>query len=578
MNWWIDTWIDRLLIPINPTKLISNRCVFSASLFDHRIKFYDCRMHVSRFLLRWLYINNFLRDRAEIQSIPYNPQVSTTESYDNVVHQTSSSTEIDPSSQNQPHHIYSSDSAYTTSYHDASAQPNEHEKSHRDIDEEWKAKALHGIALYPPGMARLLALDSLRLEIVHDLAKAIYEADELIHLVEVDSRDDDPTKQREQRDIQSLNSSYTKDAGDDPFLEEDIQIIREFEKSIFQDRKKGTASSVHPNLDGKLGKEMGNGVKGDLTSDIICLSSENIHGTGNKAIQGEIGENIHRQDRSENELMMKKIEHARSLLQEVNDYLPQLISISLHSSPALRHPSLPHLDPLKALRKLIINRCVQDPHLGIKVCWLLEAEIGRAWKILFEHRQQTGRRLIVVLPAEKAAVIAKIGVEKRHAFDFLQDVESATAFGFYEEEEANMGERWSQPMIDPHTHQWPGLLSGEHIAHYPRLPASLSVRRCRHFGDTMHFIDRMTKISLNLKTIPYLQRGSALLRSLADLNRRLRRRMVSRGMITLDEEDNREPHDWPTLNDLTVDMIKYSIHFPLDPKVILIFILIRFCA
>jgi hypothetical protein len=177
--------------------------------------------------------------------------------------------------------------------------------------------------------------------------------------------------------------------------------------------------------------------------------------------------------------------------------------------------------------------------------------------------------LIVVLPAEKAAVIAKIGVEKRHAFDFLQDVESATAFGSYDDDEdTSIGEFWSQPMIDPHTHHMAGQgTTGDGIRNVPRLPASLSVRRCRHFGDTMHFIDRMTRISLNLRTIPHLHRRSALLRSLADLNRRLRRRMVSNGMITLDEEDQREPHDWPTLEDLTVDMMKYSIHFPLDPKV-----------
>jgi hypothetical protein len=273
-------------------------------------------------------------------------------------------------------------------------------------------------------------------------------------------------------------------------------------------------------------------------------------------------------------------EQAKELLTELNDYLPQLISLSLHSSAAVMHPSMRHLDPLHELRKFLISRCIRDPDLGIRVCWLLEAEVGRAWKTLFEHRQQTGRRLIVVLPAEKAVVIAKIGIEKKHAFDLLQDVESATAFGFYDEQ-INLEESWDHSMAySPGNLYVNSTTTGQDAAvddsmstrrdwfNFPRLPASLSTRRCRHFGDTMHFIDRMTKISLNLRAIPHIHRSSTLILSLEDLNRRLRRRMVSRGMITIDEEDNRGPSDWPTQDELTVDMIQYSIHFPLEPKVL----------
>lgn len=50
------------------------------------------------------------------------------------------------------------------------------------------------------------------------------------------------------------------------------------------------------------------------------------------------------------------------------------------------------------------------------------------------------------------------------------------------------------------------------------------------------------------------------------MNRRLRRRMVTRGNVSLDVEDNREPDDWPHISDVSVDMLKYSVHFPLEPK------------
>ena len=54
---------------------------------------------------------------------------------------------------------------------------------------------------------------------------------------------------------------------------------------------------------------------------------------------------------------------------------------------------------------------------------------------------------------------------------------------------------------------------------------------------------------------------------LLEMNRRLRRRMVTRGDVSLDVEDNRGPNDWPLLSDMTADVIKYSVHFPLIPKV-----------
>jgi hypothetical protein len=138
---------------------------------------------------------------------------------------------------------------------------------------------------------------------------------------------------------------------------------------------------------------------------------------------------------------------------------------------------------------------LQDANWGIELCWLLEAEVGRAWKTLFEHRQQTGRRLIVVLPAEKAAVLAKIGTEKREAFDLLQDAEQATAYGYT-----------FQNVYDTSHHGTPQSFNSEAEPTPPKLPSSLSLRRCSHFGDTMHFIDKLTQISMDLRMVPVIQR------------------------------------------------------------------------
>ena len=123
--------------------------------------------------------------------------------------------------------------------------------------------------------------------------------------------------------------------------------------------------------------------------------------------------------------------------------------------------------------------------------------MGRAWKKLFEHRQQTGRRLIVVLPAEKAAVLAKIGTEKREAFDLLQDADQATAYGYT----ITMDEQLFYHGYQPYTNYHPPQQDTR-----TRLPSSISLRRCSHFGDTMHFIDRLTRISMDLRHIPTIHR------------------------------------------------------------------------
>jgi hypothetical protein len=42
--------------------------------------------------------------------------------------------------------------------------------------------------------------------------------------------------------------------------------------------------------------------------------------------------------------------------------------------------------------------------------------------------------------------------------------------------------------------------------------------------------------------------------------------MVTRGDVSLDVEDNRGPDDWPYISDISTDMLRYSVHLPLDPR------------
>jgi hypothetical protein len=45
--------------------------------------------------------------------------------------------------------------------------------------------------------------------------------------------------------------------------------------------------------------------------------------------------------------------------------------------------------------------------------------------------------------------------------------------------------------------------------------------------------------------------------------------MVTRGDISLDVEDFRGPFDWPNVEDLTMDMLQSSVHFPLVPQTVI---------
>ncbi|GFH62134.1 hypothetical protein CTEN210_18610 [Chaetoceros tenuissimus] len=476
-------------------------------------------VHATQFLLRWLYLNNLIHERAEIQSLPYiHPNWHQNQSSHDVPYQQQQKQYISSHSRDDHHSTTIQNHPMEHSMHSQERQRQSTVASSSNMTEqqrsevEWRRKALQTIALYPPGSLRLLALDTLRLEIVHEFARELNASDEILSRY----------FSHKSMDNESLGNSNNNDDVDD---EEgvDFNLAQEFQDAASISIQDSVLDQQH---------DISNEESNDNTDDPI-LSSQ--------------------------------VQRALTLHQETREYLPQLVSAILHSPAPLTQSTMytPHLNPLATLRKLLLLLCIKNPNLGIELCWLLEAEVGRAWKSLFEHRQQTGRRLIVLLPADRAAAIQQIGLEKRAAFDLLQDVESATAYGVYEDDDSH----YHHSQHGEFVHSKSSVTSRDLSDFYrtSRLPASLSLKRCSHFGDTMHFIDLLTRISLDLRMCPPHLRGNYLMERLEDVNRRLRRRMVTNGSVSLDEDDNRSSHDWPTLSDVSMENIQHSIHFPLEP-------------
>ena len=185
-------------------------------------------------------------------------------------------------------------------------------------------------------------------------------------------------------------------------------------------------------------------------------------------------------------------------------------------------------------------------------------------------------RFVFIGPAaiDEGLLLAKIGIEKKAAFYLLRDARMATAFGYLND----------------------GVASSS--------MASAADHRCSHFWDTMQFIDQISQISLDLRNVPVIYREvridvapfyvffflfflwdlnlgnrslfvyllimcmkRVLQENLAEMNRRVRRRMITKGRINLDVEDGCGPFDRPLLSDISMDMLRYSIHFPMQPKV-----------
>jgi len=325
-------------------------------------------------------------------------------------------------------------------------------------EEEWRDNCLRGILSYPSGTQRTLVMDAMRAELVKRLSISLREADKTLRLYEAAQR----CQKEEQEMVPELIQKL------DPFMEADMEIINTFVKESQENVAIEAGSKEEALL---------------IASPNRTRSAEAVETQQPKACT---------QEKVKETLVIpspQQVEDAQTTIRTVRSYLPQLVSILLKSPPAFE-PNL--LNPINRLRQMIIERCVEDANWGVDMCWLLEAEVGRAWKKLFEHRQQTGKRLIVVLPAEKAAVIAKIGMERKEAFDMLQDTEQATAYGY-------------TPMLDQSlTQQQVHTEDSEYSQSV--LPSSISLRRCSHFGDTMHLIDRLSKVSMELQRIPAIHR------------------------------------------------------------------------
>ncbi|KAL3914992.1 MAG: hypothetical protein SGILL_005855 [Bacillariaceae sp.] len=425
----------------------------------------------------------------------------------------------------------------------------------------------------------MYVLDAMRAELVEQLSWSLQEADETVQQYDAWRR----RRQRQAEQEEGGNaSSPTPDFDDenmDPYLDADVEILKAFEQETNMEGP-SSVEIIENDVDSESGNFSSSATEEEEEQAVLVISNNGTVRTDGNPNQSQQQQQslsaisaapdpAYEDPEEESRIRMlssttiissEEADDAQRTIRVVRDYLPQIVSVVLRSPPAF-DPNL--IDPVDKLRQIILRRCVEDANWGVDMCWLLEAEVGRAWKTLFEHRQQTGRRLIVVLPAEKAAVLAKIGSEKREAFDLLQDAEQATAFGY------------TIPLDEDLFYHGPGYEQYQHHHHHPgyrsendpaRLPSSLSLRRCSHFGDTMHFIDRLTKISLDLRHVPNIHRHSHLNDSLREMNRRVRRRMVTRGDVSLDVEDHRGPDDWPQIVDMTVDMLRYSVHLPVDPK------------
>jgi len=416
---------------------------------------------VTTFLIRWFFLSNLARDVAEIQTLPC-----------------------------RPYHPPPIDRAY------------QHHLSRQEREQIWRDDCIQGILSYPPGMQRLLVLDALRVELVQLLHQKLQHSSKVLkrHNQRVH-----PTLSRtlsqipRPGDIDQQQPDQNAEDGDDPFLDTDVEILKAF--APHSDDTEITVSSdsededhddiVTGDQEARQGHHTTHNamlvISKNGTSDVI----EEDDADGRNATDSPTQRRLPTKPAAPAEPLpsAEEVREATDNLRDIQDYVPQLVSAVLKSPPAF-DPNLSN--PIQKLRHLLLRQCVEDPNWGIDLCWLLEAEVGRTWKTLFEHRQQTGRRLIVVLPAEKAAVLAKIGTEKREAFDLLQDAEQATAYGYTFDPEK------MQPTTQKEERDDIGIA--------PRLPSSLTLRRCSHFGDTMHFIDRLTKISLDLRMVPPAQR------------------------------------------------------------------------
>ncbi|KAL7509426.1 hypothetical protein ACHAXN_009073 [Cyclotella atomus] len=486
-------------------------------------------VQATSFLLRWLFLCRLVDDRAEVQTWPYRPPGY----FDaGTRHQSNHQAPPPPSSSQQTHH----------------PQVEALQEDNIDIP-TFRESIIRSLTSHPPGSTeRLQRLDELRLQVVNDFAKRLLHADEVVRFDALRGSHSNHRLGTADGAADGLDESKEDDLDADNSIQTELQ-------SFLQKEREGH-DSIHSNNFWQRFNRV------DETQQHPNTETDNPF------------------SRKSQQQIQQTITSAQLLLSETRSFLPQLVSTVLHSPPALLPSSHSNTassssDPISSLRTLLLNRCQIDPSFGIELCWLLEAEVGRKWKALFEHRQQTGKRLILIVQADIAQAIATIGAEKASAFNLLQDAEMATAFGM---------ERRYEVLSEFNGVNDSMMYHSRDSATTTRLPKSISDLRCRHFGDSMHFVDRLSQISLDLRHVAPVHRKAHLQERLRDLNTRLCRRMISRGKISVDVEsdltmngyDNHytnqqqypshhHHYQW-TEENIRQDMIQYSVHFPMEPQ------------
>lgn len=514
------------------------------------------------FLLRWLFLCRLVDDRAEVQTWPYRPPGY----YEHPYHHHSPQQQ---QKQIQHHSPHGAD-------HRHGAAPSE------PMDTAtYRESVIRSLTSYPPGSSdRLYRLEELRLETVHEFARHLFHADEVLRWSSRTKRHgESPSDGGDEKDAETLGD----DEEDVPANTIDPELYHTHQRNAVQDKP---ATNLWHRW---------NFLRGHPST--AHKSTNPLRGLSPSQVQSSITS-------------------AHQLVADARSIMPQLVSTVLHSPPSLLPNQVNYGeqgDPISKLRSLLLQQCQLDPSLGIELCWLLEAEVGRKWKALFEHRQQSGKRLILVVPADIAAAITEVGAEKASAFNLLQDAEMCTAFGREREDPSTMYHEYHHEQHQYLDHQGhaaghqPHHGTGQHAFGHSQ-PQSQGDRhdvsdlRCRHFGDSMHFVDRLSQISLDLRGVPSPHRQAVLEQRLHELNQRLLRRMVSRGSVSLDVDDSwgypqqqhqhqygghnqyqsfeqhqYQPYDQiehqqlqpPRLlddSDVEEDMVNYSVHFPMEPQ------------
>ncbi|KAL7538463.1 hypothetical protein ACHAXR_008573 [Thalassiosira sp. AJA248-18] len=392
-------------------------------------------VQVTNFLLRWLFLCRLVDDRAEVQTWPYrrpgyydHPPSSSAQQH----HEPPPPPQHHPpnSPQQQQHHSQQppSHTTTTTPQKRSSNIIINDDNDNMDIP-TYRESVIRSLTSYPPGSSeRLHRLEELRLEVVREFAQRLVHADEVIRWGALLGGNHEQQQQQQQHANNNVDLKENENVHDeimkegsggndndgmfdsrldvvDASIQDDFQQFMQQEHSILS-QEGGKQHHHHSNLWKRWHFLRGHHEHDDnaaITDDESSLSSSSSSKQHHhNPLQHQTPTQI-----------TTSLTTAHKLLTETREFLPQLVSTVLHSPPALLPETLLP-DPISSLRSLLIHRCQTTPSLGIELCWLLEAEVGRKWKALFEHRQQTGKRLILIVQADIAAAIATIVHRQSH--------------------------------------------------------------------------------------------------------------------------------------------------------------------